>query len=160
MLRRTRLSTAIATACTSLVIVGFVGPAGAGTNELEITRKEFVQSANETCATAYEDIDEVFEEELAGLEGGETPSESQVRAAVGRVVEILDQAATEIEALVGPPAFEARVQRFVSQFNAVVAKFEDDPKGMFEEELTGYPFAKPDKTARKLGLARCVQRQG
>jgi hypothetical protein len=148
------------TSLTAACVLALAGPAGAGTNELELTSKEFRQSANETCADAYADINDVFEEELAGLQGGESPSEAQVEAAIGSVVEILDAAATEIRALVGPPAFERKVERFINQFDTVVARFEDDPKGMFEEELTGYPFKKPDRTARKLGLARCVQRQG
>jgi hypothetical protein len=150
------LATSLAIACA----VAFAAPVGAGTNELELTKQEFRQSANETCADAYDEINDVFQEELAGLQGGESPSEAQVEAAIGSVVEILDAAATDIRALVGPPRFEAKVERFIDQFDEVVAEFEDDPKGMFEEELTGYPFKKPDRTARKLGLSSCAQRQG
>ena len=31
---------------------------------------------------------------------------------------------------------------------------------MFEEELSGYPFEKPDDLARTIGFGRCAQRQG
>jgi hypothetical protein len=54
---------------------------------------------------------------------------------------------------------ERKVDTFLDQFNAVVDRFETDPQSAFGEALSGYPFAKPDKLARKLGLTACVQRR-
>ena len=158
MHRSATFSTALLGACVSFV--GLAGAAGAGTNEVELTKQEFRKAANATCTTAYRDVNTVFEQELAGLSGDDRPTPAQIETVIGSVVEILDAAATDVRALVGPPALERKVDRFLRQFEAVVAKFETDPTGMFEEELSGYPFAKPDATARKIGLGRCVQRQG
>lgn len=66
--------------------------------------------------------------------------------------------ATDIETLQGPAALEQKVDTFLDRFNAVVDEFEADPQAAFAEELSGYPFAKPDKLARKIGLNECVQR--
>jgi enamine deaminase RidA (YjgF/YER057c/UK114 family) len=151
---------AIGLATSGMLVVGLAGPVGAGTNELELSKKEFLQQANATCDQAYIDLEAALREDLAGLEANDTPSQAQVEAAVASVVEILDGAATDVKALVGPPALEQKVDKFLKQFNAVVKRFEDDPKAAFEAELSGYPFKKPDKTAKKLGLKSCAQRQG
>jgi hypothetical protein len=57
-----------------------------------------------------------------------------------------------------PGALEQKVDSFLDRFNAVVDQFEADPQSAFAEELSGYPFVKPDKLARKIGLKECVQR--
>lgn len=158
MRRLTMFATVCASASMSVAVLA--GPVGAGTNELELTKKEFRQQANATCEEAYEDLEAALQDELAGLEPNDSPSQAQVEAAVASVVEILDAAAADVRALVGPPAFEQRVDRFLKQFDAVVKRFEDDPKAAFEAELSGYPFQKPDKTAKQLGLTSCAQRQG
>ena len=138
-----------------LSVVAFAATAGAGE---ALTEKQFLKQANATCKDAYQEIDAALEEQFADLGENEEPSAAQIEAGVASIVEILRTAAAEVKALVGPPALERKVKRFLGQFRAVVAGFEDDPEGAFEAELSGYPFAKPDRLARKIGLTSCVQR--
>jgi len=123
-----------------------------------LTKKQFLKAANNVCAEAYESIDAAVDEAFEGLAENEDPSTAQIEAAVAGVVGILTTAAGDVEALQGPAAVEKQVKKFLKQFNAVVAEFEDDPQAAFEAELNGYPFERPDKTAKKIGLAGCAQR--
>ena len=157
MSRSTLLAALLAT--FSLSGMALSGVAVAGTDEA-LTKKQFLKAANATCTDAYRQIDATFDEELSDLSGNEQPSKAQIEAIIGSVTQILDTAAADVEALTGPAAIEKKVDRFLTQFDRVVTKFEDDPQGMFEEELSGYPFEKPDGLARTIGLGRCAQRQG
>jgi len=153
MRRSILLAAAIATA--GFVLFGFAAPVNAGQ---ALTKKQFLKAANATCKDAYRAIDAAFEEHIADLGENAEPSAAQIEAGVASVVEILRAAAAEVKALVGPPALERKVKRFLDQFRAVVAEFEADPQAAFAEELSGYPFAKPDRLARKIGLRSCAQR--
>src|SRR5262245_39893129 len=153
-------STLVAVLVTTFGLTGMAlsSAAVAGTGE-ELTKKQFLKAANATCKDAFQDVENVFEEQLGNLGENETPSASDIDAVIGSVTEIFDTAKGDVEALVGPAALEKKVDRFRTQFDKVVSKFKDDPQGMFEEELSGYPFQKPDALARKIGLERCAQRQ-
>ena len=156
MSRSAVLAALLATLCVSGVVLA--GAAAAGSGE-ELTKKQFLKAANATCKDAYEEVDAVFEEQIERLGANQTPTAGEIETVIASVTGILDTAAADVEALVGPAALERQVDRFLNLFNKVVAKFEDDPQGMFEKELTGYPFEKPDTFARKIGLGRCAQRQ-
>lgn len=145
-----------ATAVTvGFAATGFAGVAAAGE---QLSKKQFFKEANATCKKAYRAIEANFEELFAGLEEDEEPSPAQIEAGVAGLVEIFQGVATDIEALQGPATVEQKVDTFLDRFNAVVDEFEADPQSAFAEELSGYPFAKPDKLARKIGLKECVQR--
>jgi hypothetical protein len=148
------IATVVVTA--GLPASGFAGVAAA---EELLDKKQFVKAANARCKKMHKAIDANFEEQFAGLEEDAEPSPAQVEAGVARLIEILGGAATDVEALQGPAALEEKVDAFLDRFNAVVDKFETDPQSAFAEELSGYPFAKPDKIARRIGLKECVQRQ-
>jgi hypothetical protein len=145
----------------AVVTVGLTvtGLAGVGTAEELLSKKQFLKNANATCKKMYKAVDANFEEQFAGLKENAEPSPAQVEAAVAGFVQILRAAASDVEALQGPAALEKKVDAFLDRFNAVVDKFEADPQSAFAEELSGYPFAKPDKIARKTGLKECAQRQ-
>ena len=153
MRRSAMLATAIAG--TALALTAFTDAAGAGET---LTKQRFLKAANATCKDAYRAIDAAFEEQFADL-GENEPSAAQIEAGVASVVEVLRAAVADVDALVGPAPLERKVGRFLDQFGAVLAEFEADPQGAYAEELSGYPFAKPDKLARKIGLRSCAQRQ-
>ncbi len=153
--RRTLLTAAIAT--VTFTLFGFADAAGAGD---ALTKKQFLKEANATCKDAYRAVDAAFEEQFAEFGENAEPSAAQIKAGVAILVEHLRGAAAEVKALVGPPALERKVTRFLKQLRAVVARFDDDPRGTFAEELSGYPFAKADRLAREIGLTACVQRGG
>lgn len=135
--------------------VGFAGVAAAGE---KLSKKQFLKAANATCKEMYTAIDTTLEEEFAGLADGAQPSPAQIQAGIASVVEILQRAATDLEALRGPAALERKVDTFLDRFNSVVDEFAADPEAAYQEELSGYPFAVPDRYARKIGLRECVQR--
>jgi hypothetical protein len=158
MRRAFLIATAVTTAgfvLFGLLSFGLLAAARAGD---VLTKKQFLEAANATCEDAYQAIDAALEEQFAGLGENAEPSAAQIEAGVASIVEILRTAAAEVKALVGPPALERKVKRFLRQFRAVVGKFVADPQAAFAEELSGYPFAKPDRLARKIGLDACVQR--
>jgi hypothetical protein len=124
----------------------------------QLSKKQFLKAANAICKKAFKAIDATFERQFAGLEEDEEPSAAQIEAGVAGLVGTLQGAATDIEELQGPAALEQEVNTFLGRFTAVVDQFEADPESAFAEELSGYPFAKPDKLARKIGLKECVQR--
>jgi hypothetical protein len=150
-----RSTSALAVAAALVTVVSLAAPAVAGE---PLTRKQFLQAANRVCEQAYESIDAAVDVALEGVAPDEEPSSAQIEDAVAGVVTILDNAADEVDALQGPAKVEKQVAKFLKQFNAVVADFEDDPQAAFEEETTGYPFKKPDNTAKKIGLTDCAQR--
>jgi hypothetical protein len=158
MRRPIMIAAAVTTAgfvLVGLLSFGLFAAARAGDT---LTKKQFLEAANATCEDAYRAIDAALEEQFADVGENAAPSAAQIEAGVASVVEILRDAAAEVNALVGPPALERKVKRFLSRFRAVVGEFEADPQGAFAEELSGYPFAKPDRLARKIGLDACVQR--
>lgn len=155
MRRSTLLAAAIATAV--LVPLGFTPLAGAGET---LTEKQFLKAANAACRDAYRAIDSAFEEQFAGQSENEEPTAAQIEAGVASLVENLRGAAVDLRALVGPPALERKVKRFLTRLRAVLARFEDDPQATFAQELSGYPFADADRLARKIGLTACAQRGG
>lgn len=131
--------------------------AGAAADE-QFSKKYFLKQANAVCKKAWKAIDANFAEKLAGLEANDEPSPAQIEAGVVGLVKILRAAATKVEALQGPASLERKVNTFLDRFNVVVDAFYADPQSAFAEELSGYPFAKPDKLARRIGLKDCVQR--
>jgi hypothetical protein len=133
--------------------------AGVATAGEELSKKAFLEEANTTCKGAWEAVDAAFEEQFAGLGEDGQPSPEQIEAGVAAMVEILREMAEAIEPLRGPAALEKKVDKFLDRFDAVVDEFEADPQTAFDEELSGYPFAKPDKQARKIGLKKCAQRK-
>jgi hypothetical protein len=145
----------------AVVTVGLAvtGLAGVGAADESLTKKQFLKNANATCKKMYKAVDANFEEQFAGLKENAEPSPAQIEEAVAGFVQILRAAAADVEALQGPAALEEKVDAFLHRFNAVVDKFEADPQSAFAEELSGYPFAKPDTIARKIGLKECAQRQ-
>lgn len=147
------LTTAVVT--VGLTATGVAGVAAAAGEQL--SKKQFLKEANATCKKAYKALDANFEDQFAGLEEDEERSPAQIEAGIAGLVEILRGAATDIEALQRPAALEQKVDKFLDRFNAVVDEFEADPQSAFAEELSGYPFAKPDKLARKIGLKECSQ---
>jgi hypothetical protein len=142
-------------ATVGLTAAGFAGVAAAGE---QLSKKQFLKEANAACKEMYKAIDANFEEHFAGFEADEQPSPAQIEVGIAGAVEIFHAAATDIEALEGPAALEQKVDKFLEQFNTVVEEFDADPQSAFAEELIGYPFAKPDKVARRIGLKECVQR--
>lgn len=131
----------------------------AATAEDRLRKTQFLKEANATCKKMYEAIDANFEEHFAGLEEDTEPSPTQIEAGVAGLVETFRGAVADIEALRGPAALEQKVGAFLDRFDTVVDRFEADPQSAFAEELSGYPFAKPDKLARTIGLKECVQRR-
>jgi hypothetical protein len=144
----------------TVVTVGLTGTglAGVGAADEPLSKKQFLKEANATCQKMHKAIDANFEEQFAGLEENAKPSPAQIEAGVAGLVAIFRGAATDVEALQGPAALEQKVDTFLDRFNAVVDEFEADPQSAFAEELSGYPFAKPDKLARRIGLTECAQR--
>lgn len=154
-MRRPSMFVTATVVSVGLTATGFAGVAVAGE---QLGKKQFLKEANATCKKAYKAIDANLEEQFTGLAEDEEPSPAQIEAGIAGLVEIFEGAATDVEALQGPAALERKVDTFLERFNAVVDEFEADPQSAFAEELSGYPFAKPDKLARKVGLKECVQR--
>ena len=146
-----------ATAVTvGLTVTGLAGTAAA---EEQLSKKQFLKQANALCKDAFTALDAGLSEQFAGLGENEEPSRAQIEAAVGSLVEILGGAATDIEALAGPVALERKVDTFLDRFTTVVDAFDTHPRSTFAEELSGYPFAKSDAFAKKIGLQGCAQRR-
>ena len=148
------IATVVAT--SGLTAAGLAGVAAA--DEL-LNKKEFLKQANAICKKMHKAIDEAVEEQFAGLEEDAEPSPAQIEAGVAAFIVTWRGAAADVEALQGPITLEKKVDAFLDRFNAVVDTFEANPQATFAEELTGYPFAKPDKVARKIGLRECLQRR-
>ena len=135
------------------------GAAGMAAGDEQLSKKDFLEEANAVCKEAWGEVDAAFEEQFASAGGDGELSPEQIEAAVAAAVENLGGMAASLEALQGPVSLERKVDKFLERFEAVVSEFEADPQAAFAEELSGYPFAKPDKLARKIGLKRCAQRR-
>jgi hypothetical protein len=144
----------------AVVTLGFTvsGVAAAAAADEPLSKKQFLREANATCKKMYKAVDANFEKQFAAVEEDEEPSPAQIEVAIARLVDLFRGAAADIEALRGPAALERNVDSFLDRFNAIVDQFEADPQSAFAEEVNGYPFAKPDKLARKIGLKECIQR--
>jgi hypothetical protein len=136
-----------------LTAAGFAGVAAAGE---QLTQKEFLKQGNAICKTANKDISAVVDPIFAGLGRNEQPSPEQIAAIVAGAVPIYRGALSEIEALAGPASLEKKVAKALDQYTAALDAVEADPQAAFSRAGPD-PFAKPNKTARKLGLKQCTQ---
>jgi hypothetical protein len=155
-LRRTATTLLLATVVSAGFAITNLGSVAVAGDQL--TKKQFLKAGNATCRRMWKAVEANFAEQFAGLEENEQPTPAQIDAAVSGLVEMLKSAVTDIEALQGPAGLEQKVDKFLDRFSAVVDEFEAKPQSAFEEELSGYPFAKPDKLASSVGLRACVQR--
>ena len=100
------IATVVVTA--GLTVSGLAGLAAA--DEL-LNKKQFLKAANARCKKMHTAIDANFEEQFAGLEQDAKPSPAQIEAGVAGLIEILRGAATDVEALQGPPPLRRRSTR-------------------------------------------------
>jgi hypothetical protein len=136
-----------------IITAGFAGVATAAD---QLTQKEFLKAGNTICKTANKEINAIIEPIFAGLAKNEQPSPEAIATVTAGAVPIFRDALSDIEALKGPASLEKKVAKVLDQYTAAVDTVEADPQAAFSE--TGPdPFAKPNKTARKVGLKVCAQ---
>jgi hypothetical protein len=143
MRRITKLSAVTIVAVLALSAIAAAAP---------LSKKEWLKQGNAVCKSVNDGVEAAAGSAFAGLGKKDKPTDAQFAAFAAAAIPVFKDGVAKIDALEEPTSLTAGVTKFTTAVSDVVAKVEADPT-----ILSGDPFKKVDKIARKIGLKTCAE---
>jgi hypothetical protein len=126
---------------------------GGSTGSSEITREAFVKQADAICSKATTKVSKGLQEEGKSLNGKQLDQGGEERILATLTGPAIVQMSEELSDLGAPTGQEARVEAFVSEYEAAGKRLEAEPKSGLEEDI----FSGAAVKANAYGVKACGQ---